>query len=437
MDIRLPRLGEGADSGSVVNVFVKEGDRIKKDQTLIELENEKAVAAIPSTSDGTVSKVHVKPGDKLSVGQLIVTLAEGNGGVAPAAAATEPRVAAPRSAAKPSLPAGRSGGQAGAASSEPAQTAGTKEPSPGGPPPAASPAIRKLARELGIDLRRVTGSERGGRIVLDDLRVYIQRLQQRAAQPTSPVIGHPSPVSAEPIDFSKWGPVTKTPMSSLRQTVARRMASSWTTIPHVTQFDDADLTVVLDLKKKHEAAYDKQGVRLTVTAFILKAVARTLQAHPKFNASLDEAAQQIVQKQYYHLGIAVDTDAGLIVPVLKDVDKKPLLQLSKELNELAERARNRKVTAEELQGSTFSISNQGGIGGAYFTPIIKKPDAAILGLGKAVLKPVVREGKVEPRMMLPLGLSYDHRIIDGADAARFITDLVKAIEQFTEGDVKL
>lgn len=429
MDIRLPKLGEGADSGSVVNVYVKEGDTVKKDQTLIELENEKAVAAIPSTAAGRVTKVHVRQGDKISVGQAIVSIEGGNGAEAPAVPAAAPAPAARRPAAAPRQ-----------AAPEPADEAPMLEPAPGGPEPAAAPSVRKIARELGIDLRRVRGSERGGRIVLADIKAYIQRLESMASRGSatggSGSTGKPA-APAESIDFSKWGPVKKQALSSLRQTIAKRMVESSSGIPHVHQFDEAELTRIFELKKKHEAAYEKQKVKLTVTAFILKAVASTLKAHPKFNSSLDEAANEIVTKQYVHLGIAVDTEAGLIVPVLKDADKKTLLQVTQELNELAEKARSRKVTGEELQGSTFTVSNQGGIGGGAFTPIIKKPDAAILGLGKGAMKAVVREGKVEARMMLPLGLSYDHRIIDGADAARFIVELVKQIESFPEETVKL
>jgi pyruvate dehydrogenase E2 component (dihydrolipoamide acetyltransferase) len=278
----------------------------------------------------------------------------------------------------------------------------------------------------------VRGSERGGRIVMADLWAYVQQLQL-----ASPATRHPPPVTRESIDFSKWGPVEKKPFTPLRQTIAQRMTASWSAIPHVTQFDEADITDLLALKQRYDAAYEQRGARLTLTAFILKAVAAQLQAHPKFNASLDEASNELVEKRYYHLGVAVDTEAGLVVPVIRDVDKKPLLQVSRELNELAEKTRQRKVAAEELQGGTFSISNQGGIGGGHFTPIIKKPEVAILGIGKGVQKPVIRGGKAEPRLMLPLALSYDHRVIDGADAARFIVDLVKAIEQFPEADIAL
>lgn len=430
MDIRLPRLGEGADSGSVVSVLVKVGDQIKKDQPLIELENEKAVAEIPSTAPGTVTEIHVKPGDKVSVGQVLVTL-EGSarpgsdsrraGGIAseaPAAEAPTPRAAR------------RAAGETEPLPPEPAEVEGPLEDSP---EPAAAPSVRKAAREMGIDLRRVRGSERGGRIVMADLKAYVQRLRQAASAPRS----NATPAKAPQIDFSKWGPVTKQPFSSLRQTIAERMTASWSSIPHVTQFDEADITALLAVKQRHDAAYERQGTRLTLTAIVLQVIAGVLKAHPKFNASLDAVAQEIVYKQYYHLGIAVDTEAGLVVPVLRDVDQKTLLTISRELNELVEKTRQRKVSVEDLQGSTFTISNQGGIGAAHFTPIIKAPDVAILGLGRWAVKPVVREGTIEPRTLLPLGVSYDHRVIDGADAARFVRDLVQALERVGDGDLKL
>src|SRR5579871_4358751 len=288
-----------------------------------------------------------------------------------------------------------------------------------------------------IDLTRVRGTARGGRITMEDLRAYIQRLQKLAAQPKAPAGGAPAKPAAESIDFSKWGSVTKKPLSPLRQVIARRMTENWNTIPHVTQFEEADISSLLVLRKKYVEAYEKKGARLTVTSFILKAVADTLKKHPFFNSSLDEVAQEIVLKDYVHIGVAVDTEAGLIVPVLRDADKKDLAQLSKDLEELATKARERKVSGEDLKGGTFTISNQGGIGGGHFTPIVNKPEVAILGLGKGATKAVVRGDKVEVRTMLPLGLSYDHRVIDGGVAARFIVDLVKAIENFDEKAVRI
>jgi pyruvate dehydrogenase E2 component (dihydrolipoamide acetyltransferase) len=434
MDLKLPALGEGADSGTVVNLFVKEGDKLAKDQPVLELENEKAVATIPSNIEGTVSKVHVKAGDKISVGQRILSVSEGQG-AAPAAA---PKKAERQPAAvepelgdeKPPLQTPRP---------EP-QLEPLDESAPSGAPPAAAPSIRKLARDLGIDLTKVRGSARGGRILIEDVRAYIQRLQRLATQPKA-APAQPSVVPqrppAEQIDFSKWGPVTKKPLSPLRQVIARRMSENWNAVPHVTQFDNADITDLNALRKKYAAAYEQKGARLTLTSFVLKAVAATLKKHPAFNSSLDEVAQEIVYKDYVHIGVAVDTEAGLIVPVIRDADKKSVLDLSKELEELAKKARDRKVSAEELKGGTFTISNQGGIGGAHFTPIVNKPEVAILGLGRGAMKAVVRGDKIEPRLIMPIGLSYDHRVIDGGTAARFTVDLVAAFEKFNEAGVKL
>lgn len=430
MDVKLPHLGEGADSGTVVNLFVKEGDQIAKDQPILELENEKAVATIPSTGAGTVAKVFVKTGDKISVGAKILTLA-GAAGAAPAAA--KPAAEAPK-AAKPKAPAAQR-------EEEPEQEEVSSESAESleqsNAAVAASPTIRKLARDLGIDLAKVRGSARGGRVTIEDVRAYIQRLQRIAAQPKASAGAAPAKPAAESIDFSKWGSVTKKPLSPLRQVIARRMTENWNAIPHVTQFDDADITALLATRKKYVEAHEKKGARLTVTSFILKAVADTLKKHPLINSSIDEVTQELVLKDYVHIGIAVDTEAGLIVPVLRDADKKDLAQLSKDLEELATKARERKVSGEDLKGGSFTISNQGGIGGAHFTPIVNKPEVAILGLGKGAMKPVVRDGKIEPRMMLPLGLSYDHRVIDGGNAARFMVDLVKAIENFDEKLAKI
>jgi len=424
MDVKLPKLGEGAESGTVVSIMVKEGDAIAAGQTILELENEKAVAPIPSTVSGKVTSVRVKEGDKLSVGQVILSVEEGPGSSAKAAAqqakSSQPGPeAAPNMSEQPKEPV-----EEGAGAAEP------PEPAPSGLTPSASPSIRKLARELGIDLSRIRGSERGGRIVSADVRAYIQRLQKLAAQPQPAVAPKPGMPQAERIDFAKWGPVARKPLTQLRKVISQRMTESWTTIPHVTQFDEADITSLNELRKKHAPAYEQKGAHLTLTSFVVKALAGVLKQHPLFNASLD--GEEIVFKDYYHIGLAVDTEQGLIVPVLRDADKKDLLELSKEIAELAEKARSRKVSLEELKGGTFTISNQGGIGGGHFTPIIKKPEVAILGLGRGIVKPVVKGQKIEPRLMLPLGLSYDHRVIDGANAARFMVDLVRALENFAE-----
>jgi pyruvate dehydrogenase E2 component (dihydrolipoamide acetyltransferase) len=420
MDIKLPHLGEGADSGTVVNVFVKEGDTLAKDQPILELENEKAVATIPSTAAGVVTKIHVKSGDKVTVGQRVVTLGDANG--SESVATTSPAAAVRAASAQVS--------EAAAPSPEILPTDDALPPGRPGVTPAAAPSIRKLARELGIDLTRVRGSEAGGRIVLADVRNYIERLQRLAGQPresssaTSPTVKPP----AESIDFAKWGPVSRKPLSPLRQVIARRMTENWNAVPRVTQFDEADVTALMEIRKQLAVAFEQKGARLTLTSFALQVVAQTLRKHPVFNSSLDESTQEIVFKDYIHVGIAVDTEAGLIVPVIRDVDRKDLLKLSLELEDLAKKARDRKVAAEELKGGTFTISNQGGIGSAHFTPIVNRPEVAILGLGRSALKPVVRGGKIEPRMMLPLALSYDHRVIDGGLAARFMVDLVAGFE---------
>lgn len=433
MDVKLPNLGEGADTGTVVNVFVKEGDTIAKDQPLLELENEKAVATIPSTAAGVISKIHVKAGDKISVGARLLSLDEAAGGTTAAPAAKPARKeAAPAPKKRAPEPVEEETEEA------PEEESEDSEAPAGNGEVAASPSIRHMANELGIDLTKVRGSERGGRIVISDVRSYIQKLMRAAKAPKAAgVAAAPEKPAPEKIDFSKWGEISKKPMTSLRKIISRRMVENWNAIPHVTQFDDADLTNVLALRKKYVAAYEKQGARLTVTSFVLKAVIAALKKHPIFNSSMDEAAEEIVFKEYFHIGIAVDTDAGLIVPVIRDVDKKSLVQVSKDLEELAKKARDRKVSPEELKGGTFTISNQGGIGGAHFTPIVNKPEVAILGLGKGSMKAMVKEKGIEPRMMLPIGLSYDHRVIDGGTAARFTVDLLQAIENFNEADVKI
>ncbi|MBP1649587.1 MAG: aceF [Bacteroidetes bacterium] len=453
MDVRLPRLGEGADSGTVASIFVKEGDQVTKDQPILELESEKAVASIPSPASGTVTKLHIKEGDEIKVGQMIISLDEGRApkGSTPGKTvdvAAEDTAEQERSHREEEMVPGEAtrgeegdegGDEVREIEEEQEQKLELPAPTDGGTVPAASPSIRKMARDIGIDLRRVKGSERGGRIVMEDVRRYIQRLQQIAFQQSArkpAARGEEAPRAAKPIpesiDFSKWGKVRKEKITTLRRAISNKMVESWTTIPHVTQFDEADVTDILKLRKKYSPAYEKKKARLTLTSFALKAVVETLQKHPIFNASMDEASGEIVYKNYYHIGIAVDTEQGLIVPVLRDVDKKSMVQLSAELQELADRTRQRKVSLEEMQGGTFTISNQGGIGSAHFTPIINKPEVAILGMGRGTEKTILRKGKPAKRMMLPLGLSYDHRLIDGANAARFMVDLVAAFEQFNE-----
>jgi len=441
MDVRLPNLGEGADSGSVVSIAVKEGDTINAGQTIIEVETGKAVAGIPSPAAGKVTKISVKAGDKISVGAPILSLQESAGGSAAPAAA--PKSEAPNAGAPKKKAAKAAKAPEPEPEAEEERTAEEEETdfdesvaAKAGFPPPASPTLRRLAQDLGIDLRRIQGSEEGGRIVMADLKAYIARLKAAAAKP-KPAEGKAAAAAPEKIDFGKWGSILKKPMSPLRQAIARKMTESRAAIPEVTQFDEADITALNDLRKKYAPAYEKAGTRLTVTSFALKVVANTLKKFPLFNSSLDEAAQEIILKEYVHIGLAVDTEAGLLVPVIRNADKKSILDLSKDIATFAEKARDRKIALEEMQGGTFTISNQGGIGGAHFTPVINKPEVAILGLGRGALKPVVRDGKIEPRLMMPIAIAYDHRVIDGGEAARFCVELVKAFENFNEGDLKI
>jgi pyruvate dehydrogenase E2 component (dihydrolipoamide acetyltransferase) len=396
----------------------------------MELETQKAVGSIPAPTGGVVTKIHVKQGMEVSVGHTLISIESGSAATpSPPSSATSAAPSAPP--ATPSAPTRAT-----------APTTDFQYESKSGAPPPAPPSIRKIARELDIDLSRVRGSESGGRITLADLRAYIQRLQQLAFQggpsapashPQTPAVSGPS----ESIDFAKWGPIRREKLSPLRRTVSRRMAESWTTIPKINQFDDVDITALLALRKKHAPAYEKKGAHLTLTSFIVLVLGRALKKQPRANASLDEASQEIIYKDYCHIGVAVDTEGGLIVPILRDVDKKNLLQISQELHALTEKTRQRKVTIEELQGGTFTISNQGSIGGSHFTPIIYAPQVAILGVGQGKARPVAVDGKIAIRTVLPICLAYDHRVLDGADAVRFLKEVIAGLENFDEADLKL
>ena len=440
MDVKLPQLAEGVESGTVVGILVSEGQEIKKNQPIMELETQKAVGSIPSPDSGTVTRIHVKEGMEVSVGQTLVSISPGKG-EAPAAAPTPPKaapsVAQPRPDERPTARPDEKD------NAKPETAVDTyRYESKSGVPPPAPPSIRKIARELGIDLTRIQGSESGGRIALQDVRAYIERLQQMAFDRTKPAPGAAETTASAPrheesIDFAKWGSIRREKMSNLRRTVSRRMLQSWSTIPKINQFDDADITALLALRKKFAEAYEKKQAHLTLTPFILKVVANALRKYPRVNSSLDEATNEIIYKEYCHIGVAVDTEAGLIVPVVRDVDKKNLADIARELNELTEKTRQRKVSIEELQGGTFTISNQGSIGGAHFTPIIYAPQVAILGVGQGGPTPVVIDGKVAVRTILPLCLAYDHRVLDGGDAVRFLKEIVTGLESLSEADVKI
>ncbi|HEY7221028.1 MAG TPA: dihydrolipoamide acetyltransferase family protein [Candidatus Binatia bacterium] len=435
MDVKLPQLAEGVESGTVVSILVAEGQEVKKDQAIMELETQKAVGSIPAPSSGVVVKIYVTQGMEVSVGQPLISI-ESGGASAAAKPAPAPSKPAPAKANTSVAPAQPERAPSGVVADEYRYT------SQSGMPPPAPPSLRKLARELGIDLTRVRGSEAGGRINLGDVRDYVQRLQQLAFHGAAPAV-QPAPASmpgstpSEAIDFAKWGPIHREKMSPLRRTVSRRMVESWTTIPKINQFADADVTALLSLRKKHAPAYEKKGAHLTLTSFFLLVLARALKKYPRVNSSMDESTLEIIYKDYCHIGVAVDIEGGLIVPILRDVDRKNLLQLSQELQALTEKTRQRKVSLEELQGGSFTISNQGSIGGSHFTPIIYAPQVAILGVGQGQAKPVAIDGKIAIRTILPLCLAYDHRVLDGADAVRFIKELIAGLETFDEADLVL
>ena len=425
MDVRFPKVGEGADSGKGVSVLVKVGDTISAGQTILELESEKAIAPIPSPAGGKITAISVKEGDTITVGAVLLSL-EGDGGAAAPASAPAKKATAPKAARAAVVED----------DDDDILPAATEDD---GPVPGASPYVRKVARELGIPLSRVRGSASGGRVVIEDLARYVGKLEAKVARAGKYAEG-PQGLSFPLVnqDFAVYGPVTSEPLTQLRKVISARMVENKVTLPHVTQFADADMSGIEALRAQFKADYEKAGAKLTPTPFLIKALVNTLQQHPKFNASLQEVAETLIIKHYYHIGIAVDTDAGLLVPVLRDADKKSLLQIAKELSEIAGQARDRKLSPDSMKGGSFTVSNQGAIGGAHFTPIINKPEVAILGLGKTSLKPVVTaEGKIEARPLLPLTISYDHRVIDGGSAARFTVDLVKAIETFPASAVKL
>jgi len=429
MDVKLPFLGDGIDSATVLSILVKVGDEVKKDQTVLELETDKAVAPIPSSESGKVAAILVKEGDTVRTGTPVIRL-EGVGGgqvasaSAPAKAAAAP-VAAPQSVSQV------------VAATPVAYVAGVSVPSAVvNPNPVASPSIRRFAVRFGLDLTRIAGTGSSARITDDDVKNYIGALQNLALQPAASVSGvAPGAAPQAPvIDFSKWGSVTIKPVSSLRKKISEKMRDTWNTIPHVTQFDSADITAVMALRKKHLPKFEKQEAKLTLTVFAIKALVEALRAFPNFNASFVESKGELVLKEYIHMGVAVDTESGLIVPVIRDVDKKSMLDISLELNVIAEKARQRKVGVDELQGGSFTLSNLGGLGVGAFTPIVNAPDVAIMGISKGTMTAVFnsKTGQFEPKLLMPVSMSYDHRVIDGADGARFMRKFVESLENFDE-----
>ena len=417
----LPELGESIESGDVVQVLVTVGDQIAAEQSVLELETDKAVVEVPSPVSGSVTAIHVAPGDKAAVGQLIVTLeTDGDGATATnnvPPASESPTEAEPEPPA-PSAPVEVPVAKVVSPPATPAQTARSGAP--------AAPSVRRLAREIGVDIHEVPGSGPGGRVSADDVKRYARR---RQSQETVTAAAAAAPVAPPLPDFGRWGAVERRPMSNVRRLTADQMSRTWATVPQVTQYDQADITELEQLRQKFAAKAVAAGGKLTITAIALKAVAAALRIFPQFNASVDMATHEIVYKQYYHVGVAVDTDRGLLVPVIRDVDSKNIIALAVELTELAERARNRKTSLEEMQGGTFTVTNLGGIGGTGFSPILNAPEVAILGMARSRIEPVHVDGQFVPRLMLPLSLSYDHRLIDGADGARFLRWVVEALSQ--------
>jgi Pyruvate/2-oxoglutarate dehydrogenase complex, dihydrolipoamide acyltransferase (E2) component, and related enzymes len=401
MELRIPELGDNVAVATVVGVLVREGDRVAPGQPLLELETDKAVMEVPAEAGGVVKRVLVKMGEEVRPGQPFLELAEEE-----ALEVSQVAQRAPEARPEPAP--------------EPVPPRAPQAPSEGRLVPAA-PSVRRLARELGVDIREVRGTGLAGRITEEDVR--------RAAG-LAPAALEALPPTPRLPDFSRWGPVRHEPMSGVRKATMRAMAQAWAQVPMVTHFDEADITDLEALRKGYARKAEEKGFRLTLTAFLLKALALTLKAFPKFNASIDPEKQEVIYKDYVHIGVAVDTPHGLLVPVIRDVDKKGILALAQELQEVSERARARKLSPEEMQGATFSLSNLGGIGGTGFTPIVNWPEVAILGVSRSQMKPVWDPEKEAflPRLYMPYSLTYDHRLIDGAEAARFCRHLAGLLE---------
>jgi pyruvate dehydrogenase E2 component (dihydrolipoamide acetyltransferase) len=481
-DFTLPELGENVTAGDVLRVLVKAGDALAKDQPVLELETDKATIEVPSSVAGQVKEIKVKAGDKVKVGQSILSVEDGGASEKPAAdkpTAEKPAAEKPapaKAAAAESAPAAGANTAAkvpadeagleqhveGAKRDAAADKSGVKQPGPAAPqqeapvraartggapsgdkvvdinrgarqpaeptapelPPApAAPSVRRMARELGVDINRVTGSGDGGRISVEDVKAHAKRLVSGALSGAGAAAAVPLP------DFTRWGDVERQPMRPVRRKTAEHLAAVWAHVPHVTQFDLADVTSLEELRRKYAPQAETAGGNLTITAIAVKICAAALRKFPQFNASIDSGASEIVLKKYVNIGIAVDTDRGLLVPVIRNADRKNIIEIAVELAQLSDKARSRKIALEEMQGGCFSISNLGGVGGTYFTPLINAPEVAILGISRASMQPKFADGTFVPRLMLPLSLSYDHRVIDGADGIRFLRWIAEALEQ--------
>jgi pyruvate dehydrogenase E2 component (dihydrolipoamide acetyltransferase) len=420
-EFKLPDLGEGIHEGEVLAVRVKVGQPVKEGDIILEVETDKAAVEIPSPFTGTVAEIRVKPGDTVKVGQVLMTFE--TAGEVPAAA--------------PPVPPG---GKRAAPDVPPAVAAPIAR---GKGPVPASPATRRLARELGVDLAGVTGSGAAGLVTVADVRAFAEGRQGADVPPPAPPASAPAPaptgaapakaiVSADVPDFARWGPVERVPFRSIRRATARQMSASWAQVPHVNSQDLVDVTRLDAFRQKHKAEIAALGGRLTFTVFALKAVTTALKAHPRVNSSLDPVAGEIVLKKYIHVGVAVNTEEGLLVPVVRDVDAKSIKELAVELHQIVQKANARKFALEDLQGGSFTITNAGALGGWFFAPIINHPQVAILGLGQARLQPAVVPGKngpvIAPRLLMPAVLCIDHRVLDGADAVNFLTLFKQVME---------
>jgi pyruvate dehydrogenase E2 component (dihydrolipoamide acetyltransferase) len=420
--LNLPELGEGVESVDVVAVLVAVGDTIELDQGLIEVETEKASVEVPATTAGTVTEIHVSVGDVLGENSRIVTL-EVDENQSEAASDTVPVP----------VPDDEPGYTVALEQEEEAAPVVESLPTPSPPPPVtprtglkaipAAPTVRRFAREVGVDLTTVSGSGPGGRISIDDVKTEANRRLSGGAAAGSPVMAIELP------DLERFGPVHREPMTKVRRLTAEHLSRAWVTVPQVTNHEIADITDLEEFRKAYKDRVAAAGGKLTMTALLVKIVATALKAHPVLNAAVDMARKEIVFRYSINIGVAVDTERGLLVPVIRDADTKNLTEISVALDDLANRARSKKLKPDEMQGGTFSISNLGGIGGTGFTPIVNWPEVAILGVSRGRIEPQWHEGNFRPRLMMPLSLSYDHRLVDGADAARFLARLKDALEQ--------
>lgn len=417
IEFKLPNLGENINHADILKIKTQVGQTIESGQILLEIETDKATIEIPSDVMGIIKEIKIKEGEKASIGQTLFTIEK------------YPNESEDKSLEQKEL-ISKSVKDAKTSQNVHAQSPineitkykkDEKEPVKIAP---AAPTVRRFAREIGVDINKVPGTGPGGRISIQDVKTYSKLINE---QRETGILG--SAAKRTQPDYSKWGKSERLEMHNIRRKTAENMSYAWLEIPHVSQFDKADITELERLRKMYSKRVESEGGKLTITAIMIKIAASALKTFPQFNASIDIEKNEIVYKKYVNIGVAVDTERGLIVPVIKDSDKKNIIEISKELTLVAEKAKNKKISLDELQGGTFTITNLGGIGGTYFTPIVNWPEVAILGLSKATFEPVFIEEKFEPKLMLPLSLSYDHRIIDGADAARFLSWIVNAAQQ--------